>query len=103
VPDRVLLLAKDFSYLFPFTAGFRYSDRPLVKRGAIFMKESGDQEILTLREVAERLRCSKAHAAKLINGEIRGVPPLTHVAMGRRKVVRREWLDTWMEACSTQC
>jgi hypothetical protein len=76
---------------------------PLVKRGVIFMKENGDQEILTLREVAVVLRCSKAHAAKLLNGEIRGLPPLTHVAMGRRKVVRRDWLETWMKTCSSQC
>ena len=67
------------------------------------MKENGDQEILTLREVAAVLRCSKAHAAKLLNGEIRGLPPLTHVAMGRRKVVRRDWLETWMKICSSQC
>jgi hypothetical protein len=67
------------------------------------MTESNDQEILTLREVAAVLRCSKAHAAKLLNGEIRGLPPLTHVAMRRRKVVRREWLESWMKTCSTQC
>ena len=49
------------------------------------MKENGDQEILTLREVAIVLRCSKAHAAKLLNGEMPGLPPLTHVAMGGAK------------------
>ena len=52
------------------------------------MKEDDAKEILTLPEVAERLRCSKAHASKLLKGEIRGLPPLTHMAMGRRKVVR---------------
>jgi len=67
------------------------------------MKDNGDQEILTLREVAVVLRCSKAHAAKLLNGEIHGLPPLTRVAMGRRKVVRRDWLETWMKTCSSQC
>ena len=65
------------------------------------MEEDGPKEILTLREVAERLRCSKAHAAKLLRGEVRGVPPLTHVAMGRRKVVRRVWLEAWMDTCSS--
>ena len=60
----------------------------------------GANEILTLREVAERLRCSKAHASKLLRGEIRGIPPLAHVSMGRRKVVRRVWLDAWMDTCS---
>lgn len=88
---------------FEFAAGFRFGAGLMSKRGAIFMNGNGNQEILTLREVAAVLRCSKAHAAKLLNGEIRGLPPLTHVAMGRRKVVRREWLESWMKTCSTQC
>jgi Helix-turn-helix domain len=67
------------------------------------VKSDGDKEILTLREVAQRLRCSKSHAAKLLNGQIRGVPPLTHVEIGRRKVVRGEWLDEWMQAYRKQC
>ncbi len=58
---------------------------------------------LTIREVAQRLRCSKAHVSNLINGKVEGVPTLTHIAMGRRKLVRREWLDTWMDAHKTQC
>ena len=30
------------------------------------------KEILTLREVAQRLRCSKAHVSKLLSGRVRG-------------------------------
>jgi transcriptional regulator with XRE-family HTH domain len=67
------------------------------KRGAIFMNGNGNQEILTMREVAVVLRCSKAHVSKLLNGKVPGVPPLTHMAIGRRKVTRRDWLQTWME------
>jgi len=72
------------------------------------MKDGGSNDdakkkILTLLEVSKRLRCSKAHAARLINGKVRGLPPLTHVAMGRRKVVPEEWLDEWMKQCRTQC
>lgn len=67
------------------------------------MEEDGTKEILTLPEVAQRLRCSKAHVSKLLNGKIRGVPPLTHISMGRRKVVRRDWLDTWLNVCKQQC
>ncbi len=67
------------------------------------MKDDGPKEILTLCEVAERLRCSKAHVSKLLSGRVRGVPPLTHIAMGRRKVVRREWLETWLNGYKTQC
>ena len=54
--------------------------------------------ILTIEEVAETLRCSKAHVSKALSGKIPGVPRLTHFAVGRRKLVRREWLDEWLEA-----
>jgi hypothetical protein len=67
------------------------------------VKNDDDKEILTLIEVARRLRCSKAHAARLLNGEVQGLPPLTHFAMGRRKVVTREWLESWMAANRTRC
>jgi excisionase family DNA binding protein len=54
--------------------------------------------ILTIEEVAETLRCSKAHVSKALSDRIPGVPRLTHFAVGRRKLVRREWLDEWLEA-----
>jgi excisionase family DNA binding protein len=60
-------------------------------------------EILTIPEVAKILRCSKAHVANAINGRIRGMPQLTHIAMGRRKLIRREWLDRWMETNKSSC
>lgn len=62
------------------------------------MKTDDDKEILTLTEVAQRLRHSKAHAARLLNGEVQGLPPLTHFAMGPRIVVTREWLETSVAA-----
>ncbi len=55
-------------------------------------------DILTIEEVAETLRCSKAHVSKVLSGTIPGIPRLTHFAVGRRKLVRREWLDEWLEA-----
>jgi hypothetical protein len=57
-----------------------------------------NQEILTIKEVAQVLRCSKAHAANVLLGKVAGVPRLTHVSLGRRKLVRREWLNQWLEA-----
>jgi excisionase family DNA binding protein len=70
------------------------------------LSASGDRNlppILTLKEVAQILRCSKAHVANVINGHVKGLPRLTYVALGRRKLVRREWLDQWMEANKVQC
>jgi hypothetical protein len=53
--------------------------------------------VLTLSDVAAVLRCSKAHVCNVINGKVPGPPKLTHLAVGRRKLVRREWLEEWME------
>ena len=58
--------------------------------------------ILTIKEVAETLRCSKTHVSKVLHGKIPGVPRLTHLAVGRRKLVRREWLDEWLEVNKKQ-
>lgn len=67
------------------------------------LERANSNDVLTIREVAQRLRCSKAHVSNLMNGKVEGVPTLTHISMGRRKLVRREWLDTWMDAYKTQC
>jgi excisionase family DNA binding protein len=53
-------------------------------------------EILSVAEVAAVLRCSKAHVCKAIRGKIAGVTPLPAISMGRRKLVRRESLETWL-------
>ena len=45
--------------------------------------------ILTIKEVAELLRRSKAHVQKALVGKIAGVPQLVHLSMGRRKLVRK--------------
>lgn len=55
-------------------------------------------EILTTTEVAAELRCSKTHVQHAINGKLPGVPRLTHISMGRRKLIRRDWLNQWLEA-----
>ena len=61
------------------------------------------KRLLTLKEVACELRCSKAHVSNVVNGRVRGVARLTHIAVGRRKLVRREWLDHWMEENKVEC
>jgi excisionase family DNA binding protein len=58
--------------------------------------------ILTIEDVARELRCSKTHVQHAIGGRLSGVPRLTHISMGRRKLIRREWLDQWLEASKLQ-
>jgi len=57
-----------------------------------------DNDILTVREVAAELRCSKAHICNLINGRIKNAPRLPCVSLGRRKLVRRSTLELWKRA-----
>lgn len=59
--------------------------------------------VLTITEIAKILRCSKTHVSNALNGKVPGIPRLTHFALGRRKLVKREWLDRWLEANKIQC
>src|ERR1051326_7628971 len=40
--------------------------------------------IWTISEVAQVLRCSKAHVHKALSGRIAGVPQLAHLSLGRK-------------------
>jgi hypothetical protein len=53
-------------------------------------------EVLTIADGARELRCSKAHLAKVLNGQVPGVPYLPHLRLGRRKLIRRSMLYQWM-------
>jgi excisionase family DNA binding protein len=55
-------------------------------------------DMLTIQEVAKVLRCSKTHVQNALEGKVQGLSRLMHLAMGRRKVIRRDWLQQWMEA-----
>jgi excisionase family DNA binding protein len=57
---------------------------------------SNDQ-VLTVTEVAQELRCSKAHVHNLINGKVHGVRAMPSLCLGRRRLVRRESLHSWIE------
>lgn len=67
------------------------------------MPSSDLPEILTLTEVALRLRCSKAHVCHAINGKVKGVTPLPAIALGRRKLIRRESLERWLAQNDPGC
>jgi len=53
-------------------------------------------EVLTMIEVAKILRCSKAHVCNVIAGRVSSLPPLAHMSLGRRILVRRASLEQWM-------
>jgi hypothetical protein len=65
--------------------------------------QSATLDVLTIRDVAQILQCSKAHVANVIQGKVQGVPRLAHMSVGRRKIIRREWLEKWMEASKQEC
>ena len=64
---------------------------------------ANDAGILTIKEAAAMLRCSKAHVQNLLAGKVKGAPRLPFIPLGRRKLVRRESLIRWMEQAERQC
>lgn len=66
-------------------------------RGLSHGVQSSEKRLLTVIEVAQRLRCSKAHVHNLINGRVHGLDPLPAVHLGRRRIVVAESLDAWLE------
>lgn len=54
--------------------------------------------VLTTREIAVELRCSKAQVYRLLNGAVKDVPKLPYIALGRKKVVRRSTFEDWKRA-----
>jgi excisionase family DNA binding protein len=56
---------------------------------------SNADPILTAKEVAEDLRCSKSQVYRLMSGDVDGLTKLPHLALGRKKVVPRSVLEEW--------
>jgi excisionase family DNA binding protein len=54
--------------------------------------------VLSLSDAAAYLHVSKAHLSNVINGKVPGVKPLQFFRMGRRILIKREWIDEWLEA-----
>ena len=55
-------------------------------------------EVLTVLEIAQTLRCSKAHVCNVINGKVKNTPRLPVIRLGRRILIRRETLELWKRA-----
>jgi excisionase family DNA binding protein len=52
---------------------------------------------MTLQQAAAYLRISKAHLSNVIGGKVPGVQPMRSVRIGRRILIRQEWMDQWLE------
>jgi len=61
------------------------------------MDRLAEFDLLTLAEVAKLLHCSKAHICNAVAGRLPGCPPIPAVSLGRRKLVRRASLLSWIE------
>jgi excisionase family DNA binding protein len=59
------------------------------------------EPVLTLVEAAQTIRCSKAHLLNVIHGRVPNLPPLRHVKIGRRMLIRRESLERWLAAAES--
>jgi excisionase family DNA binding protein len=53
--------------------------------------------VMTLAQAAVYLQVSKAHLSNVINGKVPGVKPVRSFRMGRRLLIRREWIDEWLD------
>lgn len=60
------------------------------------LESESEFSILTVAEAAAVLRVSKNHLYAIINGQVPGVTALPVIRLGRRRLVRRESLQTWL-------
>jgi len=56
-----------------------------------------DFDLLTLDQVAQVLHISKAHVSNVVAGRVDGCTPIPVLHLGRRKLVRRVTLESWIE------
>ena len=54
--------------------------------------------VMTLKQAAVYLQISKAHLSNVLNGKVPEVQQLRCFRVGRRILIKREWVDEWMEA-----
>ena len=54
--------------------------------------------VMSLKQAAAYLQVSKGHLSNVINGKVPGVQPVRCFRMGRRILIKREWVDQWLEA-----
>jgi len=61
-----------------------------------------ESPVMNLRQAAAYLQVSKAHLSNVIQGKVSGVPPVRCFRVGRRVLIKREWIDEWLETADHQ-
>jgi excisionase family DNA binding protein len=64
--------------------------------------QSPSSSVLSLKDAADYLRVSKAHLSNVINGKVHGVPPVRSFRLGRRILIKREWIDEWLNSTAPE-
>lgn len=59
--------------------------------------------LLTTAEAATELRCTSRHIQRLINGEVKSMPRLPHVRVGRKFLIRRETMTQYLVDYEKSC
>lgn len=60
-------------------------------------KEDASGTVMTLEQAAAYLQISKAHLSNVLSGKVHGTTPLRCRRLGRRILLRREWIDEWLD------
>jgi excisionase family DNA binding protein len=61
------------------------------------IQDAQSSSVLTLEQAAAYLQVSKAHLSNVIGGKVPGVKPVKCFRLGRRVLLKREWIDEWLE------
>jgi hypothetical protein len=58
--------------------------------------------VLSLKQAEAYLQVSKAHLSNVIDGKVSGMPPVRSFRLGRRVLIKREWIDKWLETTNQE-
>jgi excisionase family DNA binding protein len=69
---------------------------------SIVIQQKQQTSVMTLQQAASYLQISKAHLSNVINGKVAGVTPVRCFRMGRRILIKREWIEEWLEVADRE-
>jgi ABC-type sulfate transport system substrate-binding protein len=62
------------------------------------MDSNPHQPVMNLRQALAYMQVSKAHLSNGINGKVLSVHPVRSFRVGRRVLIKREWIGDWIES-----